>query len=195
MPWAAVKKNRIRPMPKLNSKQFAYGAIAAVLVTIVARVLSPEAPSGDGVSINGAYFSSDAKMFGTVQQVTGGGTRIKYNVAKVYAVALYIDSRAAASSLKRFAGGKQCCRGTSLDVAGRFRMTNSAERSKSALRHARRCLSMPCDANGFHVVFNQFDNVTMVEVCGMMCELTRLWARSEIRPLANTDARPRDHAT
>ena len=32
---------------------------------------------------------------------------------------------------------------------------------------------MPCDANGFHVVFNQFDNVTMVEVCGMMCELTR----------------------
>lgn len=38
--------------------------------------------------------------------LVGGGTRTKYGVAKVYAVALYIDSAAAGGVLKRFASSK-----------------------------------------------------------------------------------------
>lgn len=59
---------------------------------------------GDGISIDGIFFPPDLKMGGVLQQLTGGGTRTKYNVAKVYAVALYVDSRGAAGSLKKFAG-------------------------------------------------------------------------------------------
>ena len=59
---------------------------------------------GDGISIDGIFFPPDLKMGGVLQQLTGGGTRTKYNVAKVYAVALYVDSRSAAGWLKKFAG-------------------------------------------------------------------------------------------
>ena len=38
------------------------------------------------------------------QALTGGGTRTKCGVAKVYALALYIDSAGGASSLSKFAG-------------------------------------------------------------------------------------------
>ena len=43
-------------------------------------------------------------MGGVAQTLTGGGTRTKYGVAKVYALALYIDSAGGASSLSKFAG-------------------------------------------------------------------------------------------
>ena len=39
-------------------------------------------------------------------QFSGGGTRFKFGVAKVYALALYVDTRAAASALKPYAGVK-----------------------------------------------------------------------------------------
>ena len=45
-------------------------------------------------------------MGGINQMLTGGGTRTKYGVAKVYAVALYIDSTGGASALKKYAGPK-----------------------------------------------------------------------------------------
>jgi len=79
-----------------------------LLVGLVAMALrysmgTSEAASGGGLTIDGAAFPPELKMGGVRQQLTGGGTRTKYNVAKVYAVALYLDSRGAASSLKPFA--------------------------------------------------------------------------------------------
>lgn len=59
--------------------------------------------TGDTVVIDGFAFPESLKMAGVAQQVTGGGTRIKYGVAKVYAAALYIDAAAAAGSLRSFA--------------------------------------------------------------------------------------------
>jgi len=59
---------------------------------------------GTGLVIDGIPFASELQMGGVRQQVTGGGTRTKYGVAKVYAAALYLDSRGAASALKQHAG-------------------------------------------------------------------------------------------
>jgi len=59
---------------------------------------------GEGLVIDGIAFPSEVQMGGVRQQVTGGGTRTKYGVAKVYAAALYLDSRGAASTLKQYAG-------------------------------------------------------------------------------------------
>jgi len=62
--------------------------------------------SQGSLAIDGISFPSEVKMGGVVQQVTGGGTRTKYGVAKVYAAALYLDSRGASSALKSYANGK-----------------------------------------------------------------------------------------
>lgn len=78
---------------------------------------------GDGIFIDGAQFPAELKMGGVVQQLTGGGTRTKYNVAKVYAVALYLDSRGAASSLKQFAGKKPAVSLYTSLVKGNFAKT------------------------------------------------------------------------
>lgn len=59
---------------------------------------------GDGTVIDGLSFPASLRMGYVNQQLVGGGTRTKYGVAKVYAVALYIDSSGASSSLKQFAG-------------------------------------------------------------------------------------------
>ena len=61
---------------------------------------------GSGTTIDGLSFPATLKMNGVTQDLTGGGTRTKYGVAKVYAVALYIHSDGASSSLKKFSGPK-----------------------------------------------------------------------------------------
>ena len=80
--------------------------VVALIVGMRVFATSESAEVGDGVSIDGAHFPPELKMGGSIQQLTGGGTRTKYNVAKVYAVALYLDSRGAASSLQQYAGAK-----------------------------------------------------------------------------------------
>ena len=67
--------------------------------------LSSGGGGGDGTTIDGISFPAEIKMGGVRQQLTGGGTRTKYGVAKVYAVALYLDGKSATSSLKRYANG------------------------------------------------------------------------------------------
>ena len=62
--------------------------------------------AGDGTIIDGIAFPGSHKLSGTTVQLAGGGTRIKYGVAKVYAVALYLDSRGASGALQPFAGAK-----------------------------------------------------------------------------------------
>lgn len=62
---------------------------------------SSTSAAGGGIIIDGAVFPPDLERGGGA--LVGGGTRTKYGVAKVYAVALYIDSAGAAGSLKRFA--------------------------------------------------------------------------------------------
>ena len=59
------------------------------------------AAAGGGIIIDGAVFPPSLERGGGA--LVGGGTRTKYGVAKVYAVALYIDSAGAAGSLRRFA--------------------------------------------------------------------------------------------
>lgn len=59
----------------------------------------------DALVIDGLSFPPSMKMAGTQQLVTGGGTRTKYGVAKVYAVALYLDESGGKSALSKFATG------------------------------------------------------------------------------------------
>ena len=68
-------------------------------------VLGLGGAAGDGTSIDGLSFPPELIMGGVRQQLTGGGTRTKYGVAKVYAVALYVDSKAASGALKQYATG------------------------------------------------------------------------------------------
>ena len=79
----------------------------ALLVALVAAYFmfgGSSGAGGDGTVIDGLSFPASLRMGYVDQQLTGGGTRTKYGVAKVYAVALYIDAAGAASSLKKFAG-------------------------------------------------------------------------------------------
>ena len=84
-----------------------YGVwVVAALMAFYVRYNGSSADTGGGITIDGASFPSELKMGGISQQLTGGGTRTKYGVAKVYAVALYVDTAAASSSLKKFASPK-----------------------------------------------------------------------------------------
>ena len=84
-----------------------YGVwVVAALIAFYVRYSGPSTDTGGAITIDGASFPSELKMSGISQQLTGGGTRTKYGVAKVYAVALYVDTAAAASSLKKFASPK-----------------------------------------------------------------------------------------
>ena len=60
-------------------------------------------------AIDGQQFPDWIKSGGSTRQLTGGGTRYKYGVAKVYALGLYIDEGVASGALAKFAGkdGKQ----------------------------------------------------------------------------------------
>ena len=60
-------------------------------------------------AIDGQQFPDWIKSGGATRQLTGGGTRYKYGVAKVYALGLYIDEGVATGALSKFAGkdGKQ----------------------------------------------------------------------------------------
>ena len=89
-------------MDGTNLRRLAGVALFAILF----RSLMDGGAGGDGTTIDGISFPPELKMGGVRQQLTGGGTRTKYGVAKVYAVALYLDSRSASSSLKKFAGAK-----------------------------------------------------------------------------------------
>jgi hypothetical protein len=62
--------------------------------------------SGTGTVIDGLAFPSELKMAGTTQRLTGGGTRTKYGVAKVYAAALYVDTGGASTLKKHTATAK-----------------------------------------------------------------------------------------
>ena len=79
-------------------------------------------------AIDGQPFPDWIKSGGATHQLTGGGTRYKYGVAKVYAVGLYIDDGAATGALRKFAGED----GTTLEkkqvfydamIAGKFGKT------------------------------------------------------------------------
>ena len=81
--------------------------LAAVAATLAGYTLfGGGGDGGSGTTIDGLSFPATLKMNGVTQALTGGGTRTKYGVAKVYAVALYIHSDGASSSLKKFAGAK-----------------------------------------------------------------------------------------
>ena len=60
-------------------------------------------------AIDGQQFPDWIKSGGSTRQLTGGGTRYKYGVAKVYALGLYIDEGTTTGALAKFAGkeGKQ----------------------------------------------------------------------------------------
>ena len=65
--------------------------------------------SGEASTIDGIKFPAELVASGTKQQLCGGGTRLKYNVVKVYAVGLYFEPQAVtrgggAESLKPFKG-------------------------------------------------------------------------------------------
>ena len=79
---------------------------ALLVAAVVAYVFYGRAgaSSGDGTTIDGLSFEASVKMGGVSQQLTGGGTRTKYGVAKVYAVALYLDAAGGESALKKFGG-------------------------------------------------------------------------------------------
>jgi len=64
------------------------------------------AETGKDTKIDGIPFADTISMAGSSMQFSGGGTRFKFGVAKVYALALYVDTRAAASALKPYAGVK-----------------------------------------------------------------------------------------
>ncbi|KAL1495522.1 hypothetical protein AB1Y20_016886 [Prymnesium parvum] len=87
------------------------------------------AVSGEATIIDGITFPSEIRASGSVQKLCGGGTRFKYNVAKVYAVALYFEPSAAArggaDSLKPFVGSTAAALGKSNKfydalIAGKF---------------------------------------------------------------------------
>lgn len=92
------------PPPQSATFWAAAGLIASLLVGYAQHYFFAT-PAGDGIVIDGRAFPPTVTVGGITQQLTGGGTRVKYGVAKVYAVALYLDRNGAASSLKRFAGG------------------------------------------------------------------------------------------
>ena len=60
-------------------------------------------------AIDGQQFPDWIKSGGSTRQLTGGGTRYKYGVAKVYALGLYIDEGVTTGALSKYAGkdGKQ----------------------------------------------------------------------------------------
>ena len=67
--------------------------------------------SGAATTIDGITFPAELQASGTKQLLCGGGTRLKYNVVKVYAVGLYFEPQAVtrgggADSLKQFVGMK-----------------------------------------------------------------------------------------
>ena len=67
--------------------------------------------SGAATTIDGITFPAELQASGTKQLLCGGGTRLKYNVVKVYAVGLYFEQQAVtrgggADSLKPFVGMK-----------------------------------------------------------------------------------------
>ena len=64
---------------------------------------------GNTQAIDGQQFPDWIKSGGSTRQLTGGGTRYKYGVAKVYALGLYIDEGTTTGALSKFAGkeGKQ----------------------------------------------------------------------------------------
>ena len=66
------------------------------------------------------YFPDWIKSGGSTRQLTGGGTRYKYGVAKVYALGLYIDEGVASGALSKFAGkdGKQLAADQVLVIVG-----------------------------------------------------------------------------
>jgi len=78
--------------------------IGVIAYALGAMDMSSGAAADGGTSIDGAFFPPELKMGGVRQQLTGGGTRTKYGVAKVYAVAAYLDAAGASSSLKKFSG-------------------------------------------------------------------------------------------
>jgi hypothetical protein len=93
----------------MASRWFVRWEVAVAVITCgVCYLLKPDAaaypPRDGGTSIDGLAFPPAIKIGGHLQQLTGGGTRTKYGVAKVYAVALYLDSTAASKSLGSFAG-------------------------------------------------------------------------------------------
>ena len=65
--------------------------------------------SGAATTIDGITFPADLQASGTKQVLCGGGTRLKFNVVKVYAVGLYFEPQAVTrgggtDSLKPFVG-------------------------------------------------------------------------------------------
>ena len=85
-------------------KAYAYSFAALVAASYYYFPAASAGGSSGGTTIDGLSFPAALKMGGVAQTLTGGGTRTKYGVAKVYALALYIDSAGGASSLSKFAG-------------------------------------------------------------------------------------------
>ena len=73
-------------------------AIPALLVSLAYQMLVPV--DGDASTIDGISFPATVRLSGTTLKLCGGGTRLKFNVVKVYAAGLYAD----AGSLAPFAG-------------------------------------------------------------------------------------------
>jgi len=80
------------------------------VLALIAFIYSKNSPgSNEAATIDGITFPSELRMMGTTQKLCGGGTRLKYNVVKVYAVGLYFEPQAVtrgggADSLKPFVG-------------------------------------------------------------------------------------------
>eukprot|EP00316_Scyphosphaera_apsteinii_P009092 CAMPEP_0119335536 /NCGR_PEP_ID=MMETSP1333-20130426/89796_1 /TAXON_ID=418940 /ORGANISM="Scyphosphaera apsteinii, Strain RCC1455" /LENGTH=253 /DNA_ID=CAMNT_0007346109 /DNA_START=23 /DNA_END=784 /DNA_ORIENTATION=+ len=81
-----------------------YLLLAAVVLVLVC-VAKPQGVDSDArVLIDGLDFAPSIKMSGISQQLIGGGTRLKYNVVKIYAVGVYMDAAGAKRALKPYLG-------------------------------------------------------------------------------------------
>ena len=78
------------------------GSCVALTLAVLAR--GADADCSTTTSIDGQSFADCLTIDGATLLLTGGGTRYKYGVAKVYAVALYLDAAVGESALKKFGG-------------------------------------------------------------------------------------------
>eukprot|EP00965_Chrysotila_dentata_P193814 6175983-Pleurochrysis_carterae.AAC.2 len=89
-------------------------AVAVVTLSLLAYVyVGDSSDTMSGLTIDGIKFPPSIKMGGPQLQLVGGGTRLKYNVAKVhltfsiqlptvYAAAVYMHKSGSASAMKQF---------------------------------------------------------------------------------------------
>ena len=89
-----LEENGAIPIAKSNVPEWAGGHTFNPVNGLTRNPWHTERSAGGssgGTTIAGLSFPAALKMGGVAQTLTGGGTRTKYGVAKVYALALYID--------------------------------------------------------------------------------------------------------